>query len=171
MSSNRLIITLNQFILDRQADFPYASGEFSRLLYHIAVAAKIVNKKVNKAGLVDIIGEAGSSNVQDEIQQKLDVLANDKFISACQASGECCGVASEENESAILFDTKAAKNGNYVVCIDPLDGSSNIDVNVSIGTIFSIYRRLSPRGEMATLDDFLQPGSKQCAAGYVIYGS
>lgn len=170
MSSYR-IITLNQFIIDRQADFPYASGEFSRLLYHIAVAAKIVNKKVSKAGLVDIIGEAGSSNVQNEVQQKLDVLANDKFISACENSGECCGIASEENEEVMIFDTPAAKNGNYIVCMDPLDGSSNIDVNVSIGTIFSIYRRVSPRGERATMEDFLQPGSKQCAAGYVLYGS
>ena len=164
-------ITLNQFIVDRQADFPYASGEFSRLLYYLAVAAKIVNRKVNKAGLADIIGEAGSTNVQGEEQKKLDVFANDQFIAACRNSGECCGVASEENQEVITFETELAQRGNYVVLMDPLDGSSNIDVNVSIGTIFSIYRRLSPRGEMAQPHDFLQPGRKQCGAGYVLYGS
>ena len=165
------IVTLNQFIIDRQADFPYASGEFSRLLYHLAVAAKIVNKKVNKAGLVDIIGEAGAVNVQGEDQKKLDILANEQFIKACHNSGECCGVASEENQEVITFDREFGHGGNYVVLMDPLDGSSNIDVNVSIGTIFSIYRRISPRDQPAQLEDFLQPGRQQCAAGYVIYGS
>ncbi|PIE84282.1 MAG: class 1 fructose-bisphosphatase [Bacteroidia bacterium] len=165
------IITLNQFIIDQQADFPYATGEFSRLLYHLAVAAKIVNKQVNKAGLVDILGEAGTANIQGEEQKKLDVLANEQFIIACQNSGECCGIASEENQSIVTFDSDLSKNGNYIVCMDPLDGSSNIDVNVSIGTIFSVYRRISPRGGKAELGDFLQPGSMQCAAGYVIYGS
>lgn len=165
------IVTLNQFIIDRQADFPYATGEFSRLLYHLAVAAKIVHSKVNKAGLVDILGEAGSINVQGEDQKKLDVIANEQFIAACRNSNECCGVASEENQEVITFDSDLARNGNYIVCMDPLDGSSNIDVNVSIGTIFSIYRRVSARGEKAHLEDFLQPGHKQCGAGYVIYGS
>ena len=124
------VITLNQFIIDRQADFPYASGEFSRLLYHIAVAAKIVNQKVNKAGLVDILGEAGSMNVQGEDQKKLDVLANEQFIQMLRSSGECCGVASEENQEVLQFDADLERNGNYIVCMDPLDGSSNIDVNV-----------------------------------------
>lgn len=165
------VVTLNQFIIDRQADFPYASGEFSRLLYHIAVAAKIVNQKVNKAGLVDILGEAGSINVQGEDQKKLDVLANEQFIQMLRTSGECCGVASEENQEVVQFDADLERNGNYIVCMDPLDGSSNIDVNVSIGTIFSIYRRITPRGEKAQKEDFLQAGSKQCGAGYVIYGS
>lgn len=165
------VVTLNQFIIDRQADFPYASGEFSRLLYHIAVAAKIVNQKVNKAGLVDILGEAGSINVQGEDQKKLDVLANEQFIQMLRTSGECCGVASEENQEVVQFDADLERNGNYIVCMDPLDGSSNIDVNVSIGTIFSIYRRVTPRGEKAQKEDFLQAGSKQCGAGYVIYGS
>lgn len=165
------VVVLNQFIVDRQQDFPYASGEFSRLLYHLAVSAKIVHQKVNKAGLVDILGEAGSTNVQGEGQKKLDVIANEQFISALRSSGECCGVASEENQEVVGFDTELARNGNYIVCMDPLDGSSNIDVNVSIGTIFSIYRRLSARGEKATMKDFLQPGRQQCAAGYVIYGS
>lgn len=165
------VVTLNQFIIDRQADFPYASGEFSRLLYHIAVAAKIVNQKVNKAGLVDILGEAGSINVQGEDQKKLDVLANEQFIQMLRTSGECCGVASEENQEVVQFDADLERNGNYIVCMDPLDGSSNIDVNVSIGTIFSIYRRISQRGDKALKEDFLQAGSKQCGAGYVIYGS
>lgn len=165
------IVTLNQFIIDRQADFPYASGEFSRLLYHLAVGAKIVHRSVNKAGLVDILGEAGSMNVQGEDQKKMDVIADEQFVAACRNSGECCGVASEENDDVIIFESDVSRNGNYIVCMDPLDGSSNIDVNVSIGTIFSIYRRLSPRGEQARVADFLQPGVNQCAAGYVIYGS
>lgn len=165
------IKTLTEFIIERQADFPYAKGELTRLLYHTGLAAKIVNKKVNKAGLVDILGEAGDINVQGEEQKKLDVFANDQFIATLRSSGECCGIASEENQEIITFDDDLARDGNYIFCMDPLDGSSNIDVNVSIGTIFSIYRRLSPRGERATLDDFLQTGTKQIAAGYIIYGS
>lgn len=165
------IKTLTQFIIERQADFPYATGEFTRLLYHVGIAAKFVNKKVNKAGLVDILGEAGNINVQGEDQKKLDVLANWQFIQALKSSRECCGIASEENQEIITWDDELTRDGNYIFCMDPLDGSSNIDVNVSIGTIFSIYRRISPRGEKATLDDFLQPGNKQVAAGYVVYGS
>jgi len=168
---NYRVLTLSEFINRRQADFPYAKGELSRLLHYIAVAAKTVNKKVNKAGLVDILGEAGDVNVQGEEQKKLDVFADEQFIGALQASGECCGVASEENQEIVTFDDAYARDGKYVVCIDPLDGSSNIDVNVSIGTIFSIYRRQSERGERAQLYDFLQPGINQVAAGYVIYGS
>lgn len=163
--------TLTQFIIERQADFPYATGEFTRLLYHVGVAAKLVNKKVNKAGLVDILGEAGNVNVQGENQKKLDVLANWQFVQALKNSRECCGVASEEDQEIITWDDELSRDGNYIFCMDPLDGSSNIDVNVSIGTIFSIYRRISPRGEKATLEDFLQPGNKQVAAGYVVYGS
>jgi len=165
------IKTLTGFIIESQAEFPYAKGELTRLLYHVGVAAKIVNKKVNKAGLVDILGEAGDINVQGEEQKKLDIFANDQFIATLRSSGECCGIASEENQEIITFDDDLARDGNYIFCMDPLDGSSNIDVNVSIGTIFSIYRRLSPRGERATLEDFLQPGTKQIAAGYIIYGS
>jgi fructose-1,6-bisphosphatase I len=170
MSSYNLI-TLNEFISTRQANFPYAKGELTRLLHYIGLAAKIVNKKVNKAGLVDILGEAGNTNVQGEDQKKLDVFADIEFIKALKASGECCGIASEENDEIITFDDELARDGNYIVCIDPLDGSSNIDVNVSIGTIFSIYRRKSKRGEKAQLMDFLQPGRDQIAAGYIIYGS
>ncbi|MFP4557475.1 MAG: class 1 fructose-bisphosphatase [Bacteroidales bacterium] len=165
------IKTLTQFIIERQADFPYATGEFTRLLYHMGVAAKVVHKKVNKAGLVDILGQAGEVNVQGEEQKKLDVFANWRFIQSIKASGQCCGVGSEEDQDIITFDGDLALDGNYIVCMDPLDGSSNIDVNVSIGTIFSIYRRISPRGTKAVLDDFLQEGSKQVAAGYIIYGS
>lgn len=165
------IKTLTQFIIERQSDFPYASGEFTRLLYHMGIAAKVVNKKVNKAGLVDILGLAGDINVQGEEQKKLDVFANWRFIQSLKSSGECCGVASEENQEIVTFDDDLSKDGNYIVCMDPLDGSSNIDVNVSIGTIFSVYRRISPRGSNAVLADFLQPGTKQVCAGYVIYGS
>jgi fructose-1,6-bisphosphatase I len=165
------VTTLNEYIIERQADFPYAKGELTRLLSHIGIAAKVVNREVGKAGLVDILGEAGTSNIQGEGQQKLDVYANKKFIIALQGSGECCGIASEENEEIIAFDNELARNGKYIVAIDPLDGSSNIDANVSIGTIFAIYRRISPVGHLASVEDFLQEGTKQVAAGYIIYGS
>jgi len=163
-------MTLGQFIIEKQADFPYAKGELSRLLRDIGIAAKIVNREVNKAGLMDILGNAGSTNIQGESQQKLDVYANEQFISALKSGGECCIVASEENEDIIRLDTDVSKNANYIVAIDPLDGSSNIDVNVPVGTIFSIYRRRSIDGP-ATIDDVLQNGTAQVAAGYVIYGS
>ncbi|HBI80919.1 MAG TPA: class 1 fructose-bisphosphatase [Bacteroidales bacterium] len=163
--------TLTQFIIERQADFPYATGEFTRLLYHVGVAAKLVNKKVNKAGLVDILGEVGNINVQGEEQKKLDLFANWQFIQALKNSRECCGVVSEEDQEIITWDDELSQDGNYIFCMDPLDGSSNIDVNVSIGTVFSIYRRISPRGTKPTIDDFLQPGHKQVASGYVVYGS
>lgn len=165
------ITTLNEFIIENQADFPYAKGELTRLLNHIGIAAKIVNREVNKAGLVDILGAAGTNNVQGEEQKKLDVYANDKFILGLQGSGECCGIASEENTEIVVFDSEMARKGKYIVAMDPLDGSSNIDTNVSIGTIFAIYRRTSPVGHLASESDFLQEGSKQVAAGYIIYGS
>ena len=165
------IVTLNEFIINRQTEHPEAKGDLSRLLHHIGIAAKIVNKKINKAGLVDILGEAGEVNVQGEDVKKLDVFANDHFMAAIKASGEVCAVASEENQEIITFDDGLSRDGQYIVCMDPLDGSSNIEVNVSVGTIFSIYRRLSPGGEEADLSDFLQPGIRQVAAGYVIYGS
>ncbi len=165
------VLTLNEVIIQKQSAFPYAKGELSRLLSHIGLAAKIVHKQVNKAGLVNILGESNKINVQGESQQKLDVYADDVFRKALQASGIVCGIASEENDDIVIFDDDLSLEGNYVVCIDPLDGSSNIDVNVSIGSIFSIYRRLSPVGTRADINDFLQPGIKQVAAGYVIYGS
>lgn len=165
------IITLNEFIIRRQANIPYAKGELSNLLHHISIAAKVVHKKINKAGLVDVLGEAGNINIQGETQQKLDIFADMQFTAALRNSGECCGIASEENQEIITFDDELSNDGKYIVCMDPLDGSSNIDVNVSIGTIFSIYRRVSPMGEKAQLEDFLQEGNKQIAAGYIIYGS
>lgn len=168
---NYNITTLGDFINLKQKHFPYAKGELSGLLHHIGTAAKMVNKKINKAGLVDIMGKSGDINIQGENQQKLDIFADEVFISALLSSGECCGVATEENENEIVFTDPFAVNGKYVVCIDPLDGSSNIDYNVSVGTIFSIYRRLTPVGEKVRNEDFLQEGSKQVAAGYVIYGS
>lgn len=164
------VITLGQFIIERQTDFPYAKGELSRLLRDIGIATKIVNREVNKAGLVDILGEAGTDNVQGESQKKLDVYANEQFIAALSSGGETCAVASEENEEMINIDSEVSKNAKYVVAIDPLDGSSNIDVNVSVGTIFSIYRRTTLTGK-SDLSDFMQKGTDQIAAGYVIYGS
>jgi len=165
------ITTLNDFITLKQKDFSYAKGELSSLLTHIGTAAKMINKKINKAGLVDIIGASGSTNIQGESQQKLDIYADEVFINALLASGECCGVATEENQNEIVFTETFAKKGKYIVCTDPLDGSSNIDYNVSVGSIFSIYRRITPRGEMVRNEDFIQEGSKQVAAGYIIYGS
>jgi len=162
--------TLGQFIIEKQADFPYAKGELSRLLRDIGIAAKIVNREVNKAGLVDILGEAGTTNVQGECQKKLDVYANEQFITALKSGGECCIVVSEENDEYIYIDSEISKNAKYIVAIDPLDGSSNIDVNVAVGTVFSIYRRKTIEGK-ATIEDALQRGTEQVAAGYVIYGS
>lgn len=166
------VTTLNEFIMDRQADFPGASGELSRILNDIAVASKIVSRDVRRAGLVDdILGAHGETNIQGEEQQKLDVVADKQFIRVFEMGGEVCGIASEENDDFLAFRNEHAKQGKYVVLFDPLDGSSNIDVNVSIGTIFSIYKRISQRGTLATLEDMLQPGTEQIAAGYVLYGS
>jgi fructose-1,6-bisphosphatase I len=166
------IITLHEFIMARQADFPYASGELSRLLNDIAVASKIVSKDVRRAGLLEnFLGAEGSTNIQGEEQQKLDVIADRQFINMFKTGGEVCGIASEENDTYMAFDTETSRKGKYVVLFDPLDGSSNIDVNVSIGSIFSIYRRKSATGTLADLDDMLQIGTDQVAAGYVLYGS
>jgi len=164
------VITLGQFIIEKQSDFPYAKGELSRLLRDIGIASKIVNREVTKAGLVEILGETGEINIQGEKVKKLDVFANEQFIAALKAGGEVCAIASEENEDIIPVDSEISKNAKYVVAIDPLDGSSNIDVNVSVGTIFSIYRRSTLSGP-GTLEDFMQRGTEQVAAGYVIYGS
>ncbi|RXJ73328.1 class 1 fructose-bisphosphatase [Veronia nyctiphanis] len=163
--------TLGEFIVEKQHEFPHASGELSSLLSSIRLAAKIVNREINKAGLVDITGSVGSENVQGEQQQKLDVYANEKFKSALEARDQVCGVASEEEDEMVVFNKELNRNAKYVVLMDPLDGSSNIDVNVSVGTIFSIYRRVSPVGGPCTEEDFLQPGNQQVAAGYVVYGS
>jgi fructose-1,6-bisphosphatase I len=170
MNNMNAVITLGQFIIEKQADFPYSKGELSRLLRDIGIAAKIVNREVNKAGLVDILGEYGTTNIQGEDQKKLDVFANEQFIAALTSGGECCAVGSEENDEIVLIESEVSKNAKYVIAMDPLDGSSNIDVNVSIGTIFSIYRRTSLSGP-GILEDFMQRGTEQVAAGYVIYGS
>jgi fructose-1,6-bisphosphatase I len=164
------IITLTEFIIDRQAEIPSATGEFSRLLNDIGTAAKFVNREVSKAGLADILGLEGTVNVQGEHQKKLDVFANDQFINALRAGGQCAAIASEENEEIIILDNPVSNQARYVVAIDPLDGSSNIESNVSIGTVFSIYRRVTATGEPATIEDLLQPGIRLLASGYVIYG-
>ncbi|MGV4414255.1 class 1 fructose-bisphosphatase [Chryseobacterium sp. T1] len=164
--------TLGEFIIEKQDDFKYSSGELSRLLSCIRMASKLVNREVNKAGIADIIGIAGKENIQGEQQQKLDVLANEIFITALSQREVVCGIASEENDDFIEIVSKGNAHLNkYIVLIDPLDGSSNIDVNVSVGTIFSIYRRVTNPGEPVELKDFLQRGSQQVAAGYVVYGS
>lgn len=169
--AQKKLITLSEFILQKQSEFPYAKGELTRLLHHLGVAAKFVHKKVSKAGLVDILGSMGNINVQGEDQKKLDAFAHNEFVEMMLASEECCGIASEESDNLICSENPQAKGGGYVICMDPLDGSSNIDVNVSVGTIFSIYRRISPRGQTPTIEDFLQSGEQQVAAGYIIYGS
>lgn len=164
--------TLGEFIIENQSEFQYSSGELSRLINSIRLAAKVVNHEVNKAGLVDIIGQAGEVNVQGEDQQKLDVFANETFINTLTNREIVCGIASEEEEDFITIQGRNGQNENkYVVLIDPLDGSSNIDVNVSVGTIFSIFRRVTPAGTPVSLEDFLQAGNRQVAAGYIIYGT
>ncbi|KGE85489.1 class 1 fructose-bisphosphatase [Phaeodactylibacter xiamenensis] len=165
------IVTLDEFIIRRQKDFPYASGELTGLLRDIGVAAKIVNREVNKAGLVNILGEAREENASGDTVQKLDLYANEKLIDCLKNSGECCGVASEELEDIIPINSVASKASKYVVVFDPLDGSSNIDVNVSVGTIFGIYRRLSDAESTVEVEDFLQRGIDLVAAGYVLYGT
>lgn len=164
--------TLGEFIIENQSAFPYSSGELSRLINSIRLAAKVVNHEVNKAGLVDILGAVGDTNIQGEEQQKLDVYANEKFIQTLTNREIVCGIASEENDDFIAIKGNNNDNQNkYVVMIDPLDGSSNIDVNVSVGTIFAVYRRVTPVGSPVTEEDFLQAGNKQVAAGYIVYGT
>ena len=164
--------TLGEFIIEYQSSFKFSSGELSRLINSIRLAAKVVNYEVNKAGLVDILGAAGDTNVQGESQQKLDVYANEKFIQMLTNRNIVCGIASEEEDHFIAINSNDKNHQNkYIVLIDPLDGSSNIDVNVSVGTIFSVYRRVTDVGTPVTLDDFLQKGSEQVAAGYIIYGT
>jgi fructose-1,6-bisphosphatase I len=163
------IITIERHILDQQRFFPEATGEFTNLLYDIALAAKIISREVSKAGLAEILGLAGEVNVQGEQVMKLDVFANETMIRMNDHTGRLCAMASEENPDVIPIPERFS-TGSYVLVFDPLDGSSNIDVNASVGTIFSVHRKVSagPRG---TLEDCLQPGYKQAAAGYIIYGS
>lgn len=171
MNINRKVQTLDEFTIQQRRDFPQATGELSMLLKDIALAAKRVNVEVNKAGLVDILGDAGEINVQGEDVKKLDIFANNQFIGVTRHGVSCAGVGSEENDDIVIFDDPLSNNSKYVMLMDPLDGSGNIDVNVSIGTIFSVYRRVSEKGTPVVLEDFLQPGNKQIAAGYIIYGS
>ena len=159
--------TLDRFIKKKQDEYFYATGELSQLLRDIALAGKIINREVNKSGLTDITGAYGSKNAQGEDQQKLDVIADVRFTRALKNGGMTCAIVSEEEREIIHLN----QNSRYVVCMDPLDGSSNIDVNVSIGTIFSIYKRISPIGGPVQDEDILQPGTDQIAAGYILYGS
>ena len=158
---------LDRFIKNNQDQFQYASGELSQLLRDIALASKVVNREVNKAGLIDIMGSVGTTNLGGDQQQKLDVLANIRFTRALAKGGEVCALVSEESETFVDLNN----SGKYVIAIDPLDGSSNIDVNVSIGTIFSIYRRKSAPGTPIRTEDIMQKGTEQVAAGYILYGS
>jgi fructose-1,6-bisphosphatase I len=168
---NRQISTLDEFTIQSLRQFPHATGELSSLLRDIGLAAKRVNVEVNKAGLVDILGDYGSTNVQGEEVKKLDIYANNQFMGVLQRGVSCAGIASEELDDYVAFDDAVSRNSKYICMFDPLDGSGNIDVNVSIGTIFGIYRRVTERGTPVTKEDFLQKGINQVAAGYVIYGS
>ena len=164
--------TLGEFIVEKQAEYPNAKGALTGILSSIRLVAKLIHRDINRAGLTqDILGNAGNENVQGEAQMKLDVFANDTMKRALMAREEVAGFASEEEENFVAFDTERGRNARYVILTDPLDGSSIIDVNVAVGTIFSIYRRVSPIGSPVTLEDFMQPGNQQVAAGYVVYGS
>jgi fructose-1,6-bisphosphatase I len=168
---NRKVSTLDEFTIQQLRNFPHATGELSGLLRDMGLASKRVNVEVNKAGLVDILGDAGEVNVQGEDVKKLDVFANNQFMGALQHGVSCAGIASEELDDYIAFDDEVSMGSKYVCLFDPLDGSGNIDVNVSIGTIFSVYRRVTEIGTIVQKKDFLQPGHKQVAAGYIVYGS
>jgi fructose-1,6-bisphosphatase I len=171
MSINRRVQTLDEFTIQQMRDFPNATGELSGLLRDIGLASKRINVEVNKAGLVDILGDAGSVNVQGEEVKKLDIYANNQLVGVLRHGISCAGIGSEELDDILVFDDEISNNSKYVCLFDPLDGSANIDVNVSIGTIFSVFRRVTPVGTPVTIADFLQQGIKQVAAGYVIYGS
>ncbi|CAN5151847.1 class 1 fructose-bisphosphatase [soil metagenome] len=171
MLVDRRVLTLDEFTIQQMREFPKATGELAGLLRDIGLAAKRVNVEVNKAGLVDILGDTGAINVQGEEVKKMDEFANDQFVGVLRHGISCAGIASEELDEIVVFDDEVSNNSKYICMFDPLDGSSNIDVNVSIGTIFSIYKRISEKGTPVQLEDFLQPGNRQVAAGYVIYGS
>jgi fructose-1,6-bisphosphatase I len=163
------VVTIERFIIEQERLYPEASGELSGILYDIALAAKMISNKVRMAGLVDIIGATDHENVQGETQQKLDVLSNDIMIKAMDHGGRLCAMASEEEPDIIPIPDRF-RTGKYCLMFDPLDGSSNIDVNVPVGTIFSVVRKIT-NGRQGSLEDFLQPGRRQVAAGYIIYGS
>lgn len=171
MQINRNILTLDEFTLQQLREFPQATGELSSLLRDIGLAAKRINVEVNKAGLVDILGDYGTTNVQGEDVKKLDIYANTQMMGVLKHGISCAGIGSEELDDVVVFDDEVSNNSKYVVLFDPLDGSGNIDVNISIGTIFGVYRRVSEIGKPCTKEDFLQPGKRQVAAGYIVYGS
>src|SRR5579862_1145463 len=171
MLVNRKVLTLDEFTIQQLRSFPHATGELSNLLRDIGLAAKRVNVEVNKAGLVDILGDAGAVNVQGEDVKKLDIFANSQLVGVLSHGISCAGIGSEELKEIVVFDDEVSNQSKYICLFDPLDGSGNIDVNVSIGTIFGVYRRVSPKGQPCTKKDFLQPGINQVAAGYIIYGS
>ena len=168
---NRKVLTLDEFTLREMRAFPKATGELAGLLRDIGLAAKRINVEVNKAGLVDILGNTGEVNVQGEEVKKMDQYANEQLTGVLQHGISCAGIASEELDDFVAFDNPASRNAKYICLFDPLDGSSNMDVNVSIGTIFSVYRRITEVGSLVQAKDFLQPGLRQVAAGYIIYGS
>lgn len=168
---NRKVLTLDEFTIREMRAFPKATGELAGLLRDIGLAAKRVNVEVNKAGLVDIFGDTGNVNVQGEEVKKLDEFANDQFTAVLRHGISCAGIASEELDDVVIFNDEISQNSKYICMFDPLDGSSNIDVNVSIGTIFSVYRRVTQTGTPVTIKDFFQAGNRQVAAGYIIYGS
>lgn len=163
-------MTLSRFIIEQEKLHPEATGELSKLIHDLSLAAKVISLEVNKAGLADILGFTGDSNIHGEDVRKLDMFAHNMMFNAMDHGGHLCIMASEEEEDIIHIPTKF-KLGKYVLLFDPLDGSSNIDANVSIGTIFSIFKRITPDGNPGTLEDCLQPGIKQVAAGYIVYGS
>ena len=171
MNIKRTILTLDEFRFSEVRNFPDATGELSNLLRDLALAAKLINLEVTKAGLVDILGETGMVNVQGEQVKKLDIFANDQLVNVLRRGISCAGMISEEVEEPIVFDDKLSSNSKYIVAFDPLDGSSNIEYSISIGTIFGIYLRKTPHGKVCTREDFVIEGKNLVAAGYVIYGS
>ena len=171
MNINRQYATLDEFTIKQYRSIPNATGELSALLRDIGLAAKRINVEVNKAGLVDILGDAGSVNVQGEEVKKLDIFSNTQLIGVLKHGISCAGIASEEMDDIVVFNDEISNNSKYVVMFDPLDGSANIDTNTSIGTIFGVYRRVTSPGTPCGTRDFLQAGSRQVAAGYIIYGS
>lgn len=168
---NENVLTLDEFTVRQLRLFPHATGELSALLRDIGLAAKRIYAKLNRAGLADILGKEGSTNIQGEEVERLDVFANHQLLGVLKNGTSCAGIASEEMEDFVSFDDTVNNRSKYVVMFDPLDGSTNIDVNITVGSIFGVYRRISEQGTPCVEEDFLQPGHRQVAAGYVVYGS
>ena len=171
MAVNRRVLTLDEFTIQAIRHLPKATGELSALLRDIGLAAKRIHVEVNKIGLVDMLGDAGTVNIQGEDVKKMDVFANNQMIGVLKHGISCAGIGSEEMDDVVVFDDEMSNQSKYVVMFDPLDGSGNIDTNISIGTIFGVYRRKSKPGQPCNIGDFLQPGIAQIAAGYIVYGS